>query len=191
MYIYLDREKAKAGIVLVYAAFEERKEDFKDYYENKALEFKGDNLPHFITYINDEDTIREATEEEKLERGQRGLSRDEVVIDGKIVSYDFNTQKIIDNKIIEKTRQDYIDEELITLETEKAKARIEREKQFKALDLYDKAVLREDLKETEEMKKERDIFRKEWLELPNRYNDLNIPIEELYPISNINISYFL
>lgn len=44
--------------------------------------------------------------------------------------------------IVEKTREDYIQEGLITLETEKEKARAEKRKSFNALDLYDKAVLR-------------------------------------------------
>lgn len=191
MYIYLDREKAKEGITLVYGVFEERKEDYKDFYEQKALEYEGDNLPHFITYILEEDSIRAATEEEKLERGQRQLAPNEIVKNGKIISYDINTQKIVNNEIIDKAREDYIAEGIITLESEKEKARGERERQLRALDLYDKAVLRGDINEIEEMKKERDKFRKAWLEIPNNYNDVNIPIEELYPIPIESIVYFL
>ena len=191
MYIYLDREKAKEGITLVYGVFEERKEDYKEFYEQKALEYEGNNLPHFITYIVEEDSIREATEEEKLERGQRQLAPNEILKNGKIISYDITTQKIVNNEIIDKIREDYIVEGIITLESEKEKARIEREKQLRALDLYDKAVLRGDIKETEDMKKERDKFRKAWLEIPNNYDDINIPIEELYPIPIESIIYFL
>ncbi|MGL5596502.1 MAG: hypothetical protein ACRDDH_21445 [Cetobacterium sp.] len=191
MYIYLDREKAKEGITLVYGVFEERKEDYKEFYEQKALEYEGNNLPHFITYILEEDSIREATEEEKLERGQRQLAPNEILKNGKIISYDITTQKIVNNEIIDKTREDYIVEGIITLESEKEKARMEREKQLRALDLYDKAVLRGDIKETEEMKKERDKFRKAWLEIPNNYDDINIPIEELYPMPIESIVYFL
>lgn len=191
MYIYLDREKAKEGMTLVYGVFEERKEDYKEFYEQKALEYEGNNLPHFITYIVEEDSIREATEEEKLERGQRQLAPNEILKNGKIISYDITTQKIVNNEIIDKTREDYIVEGIITLESEKEKARMEREKQLRALDLYDKAVLRGDIKETEEMKKERDRFRKAWLEIPNNYDDINIPIEELYPMPIESIVYFL
>lgn len=191
MYIYLDREKAKEGITLVYGVFEERKEDYKEFYEQKALEYEGNNLPHFITYIVEEDSIREATEEEKLERGQRQLAPNETLKNGKIISYDITTQKIVNNEIIDKTREDYIVEGIITLESEKEKARMEREKQLRALDLYDKAVLRGDIKETEDMKKERDKFRKAWLEIPNNYDDINIPIEELYPMPIESIVYFL
>lgn len=191
MYIYLDKAKAKEGIALVYGAFGEKKENYEEYYEHKAIEYVGDNLPHFITYILEENTIREATEEEKLKRNQRQLAPNEILKNGKIISYDTNTQKIVDNEILDKTREDYIAEGTITLESEKEKARLEREKQFRALDLYDKAVLRGDIEETEEMKKDRDNFRKAWLEVPNNYNSIDNPIEELYPMPIDSIIYFL
>lgn len=191
MFIYLDREKAKEGISLVYFVSESRKNDYETYFEGQALEYEGNNLPHFITYISDKDTIREATEEEKLKRGERGLFENEILKNGKIISYDINTQKIVNNEIIDKTREDYISEGAITLDSEKEKARTEREKQLRALDLYDKAVLRGDIMETEEMKKNRDEFRKSWLEIPNNYDDINIPIEEFYPIPIESILYFL
>lgn len=190
MYIYLDREKAKLGTCLVFGTFEERKENFEEYYQGKALEYKGNNLPHFITYILEEDTIREATEEEKLKRNQRQLAKNEIIIDGKIETYNLKTQKIVDNKIFDKTREDYIIDGTLTIESEKQKARLEREVIFKALDLYDKAVLRGDLKETEEMKFQRDTFRKKWLELPNLYKDILTPIENLYPQQPSIIRYF-
>lgn len=91
---------------------------------------------------------------------------------------------------MEKTREDYIQEGLITLETEKEKARMEREKVFNALDLYDKAILRGDIQESVEGKKARDEFRQDWLDLPNSYTDLSTPIEELYPILPSIIAYF-
>lgn len=191
MFIYLDKENAKLGLSLVYGVFEKRKKDYIKYYDGKALEYEGDNLPHFITYILETDSIREATEEEKLERGQRVLAYNEILKDGKIISYDCINQKIIDGEILDKTRNDYIEEGTLTIESEKEKARIERETQFRALDLYDKAVLRGDIKENQEMKQERDAFREIWLKIPNDYNNIEIPIEDLYPKSNEKISYFL
>ena len=98
--------------------------------------------------------------------------------------------KIVDGNIVEKTREDYIQEGLITLETEKEKARMEREKVFTALDLYDKAVLRGDIQESAEGKRARDEFRQAWLDLPNSYTDLSTPIEELYPVLPAIIAYF-
>ena len=118
------------------------------------------------------------------------MAENELLIDGKITSYDPYSQKIIDGVIVEKTREDYIAEGIITLETEKEKARMEREKVFNALDLYDKAVLRGDIEESVEGKAARDSFREAWLELPNNYTDINTPIEELYPILPSIIAYF-
>lgn len=189
-YIYISREQAKRGVSCVFAVKDEPVQNMAEYFEGKACLYIGEDLPHFITYLPETDTIREATEEEKLERNQRKLAENELLKDGKIISYDPYSQKIIDGNIMEKTREDYIQEGLITLETEKAKARAEREKIFNALDLYDKAVLRGDIQESEDGKKARDTFRQSWLELPNNYTDLSTPIEELYPTLLAIIAYF-
>lgn len=189
-YIYISREQAKQGISCVFMVSDTPVKNMAEYFEGKACLYVGEDLPHFITYLPELDTIREATEEEKLQRNQRSLSENELLIDGKIVSYDPYSQKVIDGAVVEKTREDYIVEGLITLETEKAKARAEREKIFNALDLYDKAVLRGDIQESAEGKAIRDEFRQAWLELPNTYTDLNTPIEELYPTLPTIIAYF-
>ena len=189
-YIYISREQAKKGVSCVFAVKDEPIKNMAEYFEGKACLYVGEDLPHFITYLPELDTIREATEEEKLERNQRKLAENELLIDGKITSYDPYSQKIVDGNIVEKTREDFIQEGLITLETEKEKARMEREKVFNALDLYDKAVLRGDIEESVEGKAARDSFREAWLELPNNYVDINTPIEELYPILPSIIAYF-
>ncbi|MDH6457649.1 hypothetical protein M2102_001277 [Fusobacterium sp. PH5-7] len=189
-YIYISREQAKRGVSCVFKVADEPVQNMAEYFEGKACLYIGEDLPHFITYLPELDTIREATEEEKLARQQRTLAENELLIDGKIVSYDPYSQKVIDGNIVEKTRENYIEEGLITLETEKAKARMEREKVFNALDLYDKAVLRGDIEESVEGKAARDSFREEWLELPNNYNDLSIDIESLYPTLPAIIAYF-
>ncbi len=189
-YIYISREQAKRGVSCVFAVMDEPIKNMAEYFEGKACLYVGEDLPHFITYLPEADTIREATEEEKLERNQRKLAENELLKDGKIISYDPYSQKVIDGNIVEKTREDYIQEGLITLETEKEKARMEREKVFNALDLYDKAVLRGDIEESVEGKAARDSFREAWLELPNNYADLSTPIEELYPVLPTIIAYF-
>ena len=191
MYIYLDREQAKEGIAQVLGAYEEKIKDSTTYFEGQGVEFVGDNIPYYITYVPELDTIREATDEEMLQRNQRELEENEVLIDGKIIDYDINSQKIVNNTIVDKTREDYINEKVITLDSEKLKARIEREKDLNAVDLYDKAVLRGDIVETPKDKKERDIFRNAWLEIPNNYIDLSIPIEQLYPMPTEKIKYFM
>jgi len=189
-YIYISREQAKRGVSCVFAVMDEPIKNMTEYFEGKACLYVGEDLPHFITYLPETDTIREATEEEKLERNQRKLAENEFLKDGKIVSYNPYSQKVVDNEILEKTREDYIQEGIITLETEKEKARAEREKIFNALDLYDKAVLRGDIQESPEGKEARDTFRQAWLELPNNYTDLSTPIEELYPVLSAIIAYF-
>ena len=189
-YIYISREQAKKGVSCVFAVMDEPVKNMAEHFEGKACLYIGEDLPHFITYLPELDTIREATEEEKLQRNQRSLSENELLIDGKIVAYDIYRQKIVDGNIVEKTREDFIQEGLITLETEKEKARMEREKVFNALDLYDKAVLRGDIEESPEGKTARDTFRQAWLELPNNYTDINTPIEELYPTLLAIIAYF-
>lgn len=189
-YIYISREQAKRGVSCVFAVMDEPIKNMAEYFEGKACLYIEEDLPHFITYLPELDTIREATEEEKLVRQQRTLAENELLIDGKIVSYDTYSQKIVDGNIVEKTREDFIQEGLITLETEKEKARMEREKVFTALDLYDKAVLRGDIQESAEGKRARDEFRQAWLDLPNSYTDLSTPIEELYPVLPAIIAYF-
>lgn len=189
-YIYISREQAKRGVSCVFMVSDTPVANMAEHFEGKACLYIGEDLPHFITYLPELDTIREATEEEKLERNQRKLAENELLKDGKIISYDPYSQKVINNEIVEKTREDYIQEGIITLETEKEKARAEREKIFNALDLYDKAVLRGDIQESPEGKRARDEFRQAWLDLPNSYTDLSTPIEELYPILPSIIAYF-
>ena len=189
-YIYISREQAKQGVSCVFMVADKPVQNMAEYFEGKACLYVGENLPHFITYLSELDTIREATEEEKLERNQRTLAENELLIDGKIVAYDPYSQKVVDNEIVEKTREELIEDNIITLETEKEKARAEREKVFNALDLYDKAVLRGDIQESPERKAARDEFRKAWLELPNNYVDINTPIEKLYPVLPAIIAYF-
>lgn len=171
VYIYLDREQAKEGIALVLGASE--------LYWLLWRTRNWDNIPYYITYVPELDTAREVTNEEMLERNQRELKENEILIDGKIVDYDINSQKIVNNEIVDKTREDYINEKVITLDTEK----------LNAVDLYDKAVLRGDIVETP--KEERDIFRNAWLEIPNNYTDLSIPIEQFYPLIPEKIKYFI
>lgn len=190
-YIYISREQAKQGLSCVFKVADEPVQNMAEYFEGKACLYVGEDLSHFITYIPELDTVREATEEEKLARKQRKLAENEFLKDGKIVSYDPYSQKVVGDEIVEKTREDYIQERIITLETEKEKARAERKKVFSALDLYDKAVLRGDIEESREEKLARDYFRKAWLELPNNYVDINTPIEELYPIQPVIITYFI
>ena len=192
----LDKEIAQSGYACVNASYEVEEsevnkfiEELKKDYPEKII-FEGD-IPHYITYDENSNIIREATEEEKYKRGDRLLSENEVMINNKIVSYDVYSQKIVNGQIINKTRKDFVNENIITLETEINKARQERIKLFNALDLYDKAVLRKDITETEEEKLDRDIFRETWLDIPGSYKTLDIDIENLYPNIPEKIRYFI
>ena len=108
-YIYISKEEAKKGVALVYTVSDEPVANMEEYFEGKACLFVGEDLPHFITYLEDENTIREATEEEKLERNQRILAGNEIINEnGKIEAYDSYTQKIVNNKIVNNRNMCYI-----------------------------------------------------------------------------------
>lgn len=68
---------------------------------------------------------------------------------------------------------------------------MQKEKELNAVDLYDKAVLRRDIVETVKDKEERDLFRNTWLEIPNNYINIKIPIEQFYPVPPEKIKYFM
>lgn len=191
MYIYLDIEKAKEGIALVLSVTDIRIKNYKEYFEEKAVEYISENIPPFISYDTETDTIRKATKEEMFKRKQLKLENNQFInMNGEIITYDIFTQKVVDNILVEKTRKDYIDNNIITIESEKNKARSKRKAVFYTLDKYDKAVLRNDIDESNEHKLLRDTFRKEWLDLPNSYIDISIPIESLFPVMPNFIKYF-
>ncbi|MGB6128866.1 MAG: hypothetical protein WBG30_08960 [Psychrilyobacter sp.] len=190
-YIYLDREKAKQGISLVYGVSETKIENYEQYFEGNAIEFYGGDLPHFVTYLEGSDSIREATEEEKLERGDRGLNDGEVLINGKIVYYDSYSQKIVNDQIVDKTRQDYISEGTITLDSEKEKARTQREKEYAAYQkLANNIFMGIEEKLTEEESANIKVWHKAWKDVPNNYTNINIVIEEMYPKRSDRINYY-
>ena len=150
-----------------------------------------EDLPNDLIYDEGTGFVRVMTDKELIDLTSKELKEGEYLVGDKIENYDVIYEYIDKNGVKQtKTREQLIKEKVITLDTEKEKARREREKAFEALDLYDKAVLRGDIIETEEGKKSRDEFRKAWLELPNNYIDITIPIEELYPEMPKIIEYF-
>lgn len=84
---YLSIEEAKKGIALVYAVTDGLISDMEEHFEGRACLFLGEDLPHFITYL--------------------------------------------ENEIVENTREDYISECFITLESEKNKTRNVRAEKLK------------------------------------------------------------
>lgn len=89
MYIYLDKEKAKMGLSLVIGVFNTKQDNFD------GVIFEGDNLPHYITYDEETDSIREATKEEKYQRGQYKLNGNEYYKNGVIKTYPDTPKNLI------------------------------------------------------------------------------------------------
>lgn len=189
-YFYIDKEYADQNFQSqIIAVFQKPLKNPAKYFNKEVYCHIGKDIPFYITI--EKDKIREATEFEKYQRKQRVLEENEYISNNQILTYD-TTFEYIDHQGIKqtKTRKQLVDEKIITLESEKEKARTEREKGLQALDLYDKAVLRGDIVETPEGKISRDNYRTAWLELPNNYVDVMIPIETLYPIAPAAIKYF-
>lgn len=76
-YCYLNLDKAKQGVCLVHAVMDEKIDDykkvFKDEYGLEVIEFEGVDIPHWITYDEETNTVREATKKERFARGEYQL----------------------------------------------------------------------------------------------------------------------
>ena len=121
MFYYIDKEEAKKGNSLILAVTNEQYDDYKKRFNDKAIEFQGENLPFYITYDEITNTIREATELEKIDRGQLKLNENQVVINNKIVTYNKDYQKIISGKIVNKTLKELFETNILTIEEIKTK----------------------------------------------------------------------
>lgn len=100
----------------------------------------------------------------------------------------------LDNKIIEnipENRMYFIKNGLITLETEREKARQKRKKLFKILDLLEIKIINKRIELKEEEKISLENWYKTWLDLPNQYKDIDTPIENFYPSVPNCIEYYL
>lgn len=190
-YIYLSKKAAKNGEACVFGIYDEKLENPSKIFSEESCVYVGDDLPHFITYDEKKDKVRAATELEMIERGHMELRDDQVILSGKILSYNKTTQKIEDNKIVDKTREDLIKDKIITLTTERNKARAYREILFEALDMLDIKVVRKRMTLTDEEEKEIEDWRNEWLDLPEKYTDINTPIEHVYPATPVKVAYYL
>lgn len=123
MFIYLSKEKAKKGISLTIATSDAKINNFIELYGDDVIEYEATSIPQFVTYDENNNTIREATELEKVERGQLILDENQVLIDNHILTYDKDYQKIMDGKIVNKSLKELIDENVITLEDAKHQKR--------------------------------------------------------------------
>ena len=125
MYYYVDKIEAIKGNSLVLAMRSDKIKDYKEVLGENAIEYQGESLPFYLTYDSQTDTVREATELEKVERGQLILDENQVLIDNHILTYDKDYQKIMGGKIVNKSLKELIDENVITLEDAKHQKRRE------------------------------------------------------------------
>ena len=116
MFYYIDKEEAKNGNSLILAVTNEQYDDYKKRFNDKAIEFQGENLPFYISYDENTNTVREATELEKIDRGQLKLDENQVIINNKIVTYNKDYQKIISGKIVNKTLKELLEANILTIE---------------------------------------------------------------------------
>lgn len=123
MYYYVDKIEAIKGNSLVLATRTDKIKNYKEVLGENAIEYRGDVLPFYITYDSKTNTIREATEVEKVKRGQLILEDNQIIIDNQIITYDKNYQKIVDNKVVNKTLKELVEENIITLDEAKHQKR--------------------------------------------------------------------
>lgn len=132
------------------------------------------------------------TDEECAALGYRQLKDGEIITDGKLQVIEnpgegyrwTGTQWL-------KEREFLIDIGSITIESEKEKARAQREKEF---DAYHKLISNYNAGVVDLPSKKMDIiilWRAEWLNVPNAYAELNSPIEEIYPVLPERIKYYM
>ena len=190
-YFYLSKKDAKNGEACVFGIYDEELTNPSKIFAEEACIFIGKELPHFITYDTKTGKVRAATEAEQVARGQMELRDDQVVLNGKVLNIDKRLQKIEGDKIVDKTRSDLIEDKVITLASEKEKARSYRVSLFEALDMLDIKVVRGRMDLTEDEEKEIEEWRKVWLDIPEKYLDLESPIEDLYPVTPVKVAYYL
>ena len=123
MFYYIDKIEAIKGNSLILATRNDRLKNFKEVLGENAIEYNGNSLPVYVTYDEKTDTIRESTEVEKVKRGQLKLEDNQIIINNKIITYDKKYQKIVEDKIVNKSLKELIDENIITFEEAKHQKR--------------------------------------------------------------------
>ena len=123
MFYYIDKIEAIKGNSLILATHSDRLKNFKEVLGENAIEYNENSLPFYITYDEKTNTIREATEVEKVKRGHLKLEDNQIVINNQIITYDKKYQKIVEDKVVNKTLKELIDENIITFEEAKHQKR--------------------------------------------------------------------
>lgn len=125
MFYYIDKIEAIKGNSLILATRNDRFKNFKEVLGENAIEYNGNSLPFYITYDEKTNTIRESTDVEKVKRGQLKLEDNQIVINNQIITYDKKYQKIVEDKVVNKSLKELIDENIITFEEAKHQKRRE------------------------------------------------------------------
>ena len=123
MFYYIDKIEAIKGNSLILATHSDRLKNFKEVLGENAIEYNGNSLPFYITYDEKTNIIREATEVEKVKRGHLKLEDNQIVINNQIITYDKKYQKIVEDKVVNKSLKELIDENIITFEEAKHQKR--------------------------------------------------------------------
>nr|DAK60757.1 MAG TPA: protein of unknown function (DUF4376) [Caudoviricetes sp.] len=123
MFYYIDKIEAIKGNSLILATHSDRLKNFKEVLGENAIEYNGNNLPFYITYDEKTNIIREATEVEKVKRGHLKLEDNQIVINNQIITYDKKYQKIVEDKVVNKSLKELIDENIINFEEAKHQKR--------------------------------------------------------------------
>lgn len=129
MFYYIDKIEAIKGNSLVLATSTDKIKNYKELLGENAIEYEGENLPFYITFDDKTNTIRESTEVEKVKSGQLTLENDQIIINNKIITYDTKYQKIVEDKVVNKSLRELVEENIITLDEAKhQKRRVFRQK---------------------------------------------------------------
>lgn len=125
MFYYIDKIEAIKGNSLILATHSDRLKNFKEVLGENTIEYNGNNLPFYITYDEKTNIIREATEVEKVKRGHLKLEDNQIVINNQIITYDKKYQKIVEDKVVNKSLKELVSENIITFEEAKHQKRRE------------------------------------------------------------------
>lgn len=84
-YWYINKEKAiNKGLAENYMTSDKPLLNPQEYFgTDNVLQFVGNELPYYVTYIEEQETVREATDFEKYKRKQYELKENEVVLETK------------------------------------------------------------------------------------------------------------
>ncbi|MGL5413390.1 hypothetical protein [Cetobacterium sp.] len=100
---YLDKSLAKKGITCALEKFIKEPENFIP--KENLIKYVGNDIPHYIKYDEDKNTIVESSFIEHVNLGFRELGEGQVIINNQVEFYNPNFEYIENNEIKPKTRE--------------------------------------------------------------------------------------